>query len=45
MSLCEKCGYFCGKVGGAIICYWLFLPVEAVSKDKICPAYVKREER
>lgn len=45
MSLCETCGYFCGKVGGAIICYWLFFPVKAVSEDDSCPAYVQSEER
>lgn len=45
MSLCDTCGYFCGKIGGAIICYWLFLPIKAVSEDESCQAYVQMEER
>lgn len=45
MSLCDTCGYFCGKVGGTIFCYWLFLPIHAVPEGGGCPAYIQREER
>lgn len=44
MSLCETCGYFCGKVGGAILCYWMFLPIRAVPEGENCYAYVQKEE-
>ena len=47
MSLCDTCGYFCGKVGGAILCYWMFLPIQAVPKSGDCPAFIEKskEER
>lgn len=44
MSLCDTCGYFCGKVGSAILCYWMFLPIQAVPEGADCPAYVQKKE-
>ena len=47
MSLCETCGYFCGNAGRAILCYWMFLPIQAVPEDGNCPAFIEKskEER